>query len=302
MTAAASARRYWSQHGGYKPSWYSFCARYIQERVTGDPDMPITPWMYRRFCPALPTEHVLMLGCLEGDSAAFLVRKRFAKRVTGTDIAEEAIERGRKKNGSRVDFFVADLNSPELPGGPYSVVQADGVLHHIQNLEAGAQAIYDVLRPGGWLFAGDFTGPSRYRYSRKEVRLINEGISLLPPELRGPPFDPEHLASKLREDPSESIRTRDIEAVLRATFDGVEVRPFGGNVLQRALGARFFKAFDAGNPAHVAAVDRLIEMDRAVSASEPSHNQYVFAQRGQRLGLGQPATLIAKLFRRRLLA
>jgi SAM-dependent methyltransferase len=276
----AHASAYWSQHAGYQANWYSFCRRYIQERVTGDASTAITPWMYRHFCPSLPLDHVLELGCLGGDMIASLVRKGVARRGSGSDIAAGAIERGRQKHGHLVNLFVMDLNRPTLPADEYSAVQANGVLHHIENLEICIEAIYDALRTGGWLFAGDFTGPRRYRYSRKEMRTIREAQLLLPLELRDAPFDPAQLAPKLALDPSEASRTRDIEPVLRAAFEHVEIRPYGGNVLMRALGKRFFLNFDAENAAHRTAIETLIAMDREVSASAPSHHHFAFARKG----------------------
>lgn len=272
-----SPAEYWNNKKGYAPNWYSFMATLISERVTGSQDLFPVYWAFER-CN-LPVGTLLEVGCLEGDKLVLLQSKGLAQTYVGLDIADRAIERGKAKHGDRVELFVMDLNTPSLPRARYSVISANGVLHHIDNLEICAQALYDALEPGGYLFASEFTGPRRYEYSRKEIRLIREGQQMLPMGLQGEPFDPTQLRPKLDADPSESVRTRDIEPILRATFDEVLVRPFGGNVLMRALTHNFFDAFSPESAEHADALRRLIEFDTHVYASEPSHHCYFVASK-----------------------
>jgi hypothetical protein len=160
----------------------------------------------------------------------------------------------------------------------FNAVSANGVLHHIADLEVCCQALYDTLCPGGVLMASEFTGPQRYAYSRREIDAINEGVAMLPADLQER-FDPVLMAPELDADPSEAIRTRDIGHVLAATFDDVIARPYGGYVLMRALSQKFFAGFRPADPEHAAAVDRLIAFDESVSAAMPSHHHYYVARK-----------------------
>jgi len=276
MTGGAAA--YWSAKQGYAPNWYSFCGAVINERITGDPALAPTPWALRSF-PGKPA-HLLEIGCLQGDKLAAIFKAGLAKRVSGVDIAADAIAAGRHKHGGALALAVVDLNTQRLLVNNYNVVLSNGVLHHIAALEFCVQSLYDALTPGGILVASEFTGPRRHAYSTKEIRLINEGMAMLPADLRGQPFDPAQLKPKLDADPSESIRTRDIGPVLAATFDEVVARPYGGNVLMRALTATFFERFDA-SPRHNAAMAELIAFDAAVSAREPSHHHFFVARKAK---------------------
>lgn len=273
-----SADRYWSANEGYAPNWYSFCADLICKRISGNPKVAPTIWAMKTFCK-LPVEHLLEIGCLSGDGLMQMVKGGLALRGTGTDIASGAIERGRVKHGEAIHLFAGDLNKPELPTATFDVILSNGVLHHIANLEVCCQSLYDALQPGGVLIASEFTGPQRYVYSAKEIAAINEGVAMLPEDLRGEPFNPAHLSPKLGADPSESIRTRDIGAVLAATFDDLIAKPYGGNILMRALTAKFFAAFDPNNPVHAAAVDSLVAWDEHVSTHMPSHHHFYVARK-----------------------
>lgn len=272
-----STSAYWSARAtsGYAPNWYSFCAELINQRVTGWAGLSPTPWVLARQSSA-PAKHLLEIGCLEGDKIVSLLRAGLAIKASGVDIAIDAIARGRAKHDGAVQLDVMDLNAPDLARGAFDVILANGVLHHIENLEVCVQHLYDALEPGGMLAASDFTGPRRYAYTAKEIRHINRGVAMLPYELRYQ-FDPAQLRPKLDADPSEAVRTRDIEPVLRATFDNVEARPYGGNVLMRALSPQFFAAFDATNNAHTESVARVIAYDTEVYQREPSHHTYMVA-------------------------
>ncbi|HEY6837373.1 MAG TPA: class I SAM-dependent methyltransferase [Geobacteraceae bacterium] len=69
-----------------------------------------------------PGRHALDVACGEGRNSVFLARHGF--RVTGIDIAERGLEKGRAlmaKAGVVVDFRHEDLESADL-GGPYDLV------------------------------------------------------------------------------------------------------------------------------------------------------------------------------------
>lgn len=215
--------------------------------------------------------------CLDGASLAQLVQKGRVKQGAGVDIAEGAIARGRELHPF-LDLQVMDLNAPSLPENTFNAILSQGVLHHIENIETCVRALHAALKPGGYLIGGDFTGPRRYAYRDEEVALIHAGQAMLPEELRGELFHPDQLASKLLNDPSESISTTVIVPTLRTVFAEVTERRYGGNVLMRALNKTFFRNFDSANPNHITAIERLQEFDREVS-QEYSHHTYCISRK-----------------------
>lgn len=269
---ADGASAYWNAHTlrGYAPNWFSLCAPEITRRVSGQTEIPLTRYLIARYAKG-PVTNLLEVGCLTGKKLLTLG----AVNRYGVDVASEAIERGRQDNPS-LNLSVMDLNEPSSLGVPFNVILANGVLHHIEKLEACADWIVESLAPGGVLIASEYTGPVRYRYSKAEIDEINAAIDLLPADLRQT-FDPASLAPKLRADPSESIRSRDIVDVLRGAGLNVAAIPYGGNTLQRALGPHFFKHFDPSNPEHLAGLARVIASDDEAMRRFPSHHTAIIA-------------------------
>jgi ubiquinone/menaquinone biosynthesis C-methylase UbiE len=283
-TAATSA--YWSRHV-YPPNWYGFpiTSKYIIASITGQTEVPLSIWLFRRYFDPLPIPRVLSICCGDGRKDVNLVRDSMWQSVDAYDVAEGSIETARhyaEECGVQAvaKFGIMDFNDPDLTESAYSLAYCNGALHHLHELERALKAIYASLLPGGYLFASEFTGPTRYAYSSHEVALINEARRMLPSELGGlDPWEPEELKAKLEADPSEAARPRDIEQVMRATFDEVDARYYGGNVLMRALGQRFFANFD-DSPVHASSLLRMIEFEKhLLSAGEPSHHAYFIARR-----------------------
>lgn len=273
------ASEYWSAKAltGYAPNWFSLCADEICRRVTGQTKLGATRKIMQDYLPDLPAASMMEIGCLSGSKLRGFFDDGWIRRGVGIDVAEGAIEQGRKIKRTAIDLHVMDLNAPVPLGERFEVIHANGVLHHIENLEACADWIVEHLEPNGILIASEFTGPVRYRYSRREIDFINEGVSILPENLRET-FTPESLKPKLDADPSESIRSRDIIDVLRAAGLSVEARPYGGNVLQRALSRTFFASFDPRQNSHTDALYKLIGFDEAVMRAEPSHHHFIVAR------------------------
>ena len=65
----------------------------------------------------------------------------------------------------------------------------------------------------------------------------------------------------LRIDPSECVRSADIIPLLQKTFQHMEIRQFGGGILQHALDNKFYDLFDKTNPRHVKTIEILRQLE-----------------------------------------
>jgi SAM-dependent methyltransferase len=93
---------------------------------------------------------VLEVGCGLGTAAQSFMEA--GAIYTGIDISPRSIELAKK----RIDVFqltgdvrVADIQFDEFDSGHYDLVYSFGVLHHIPDLGAALQNIYNALKPGG---------------------------------------------------------------------------------------------------------------------------------------------------------
>ena len=68
----------------------------------------------------------------------------------------------------------------------------------------------------------------------------------------------------LRTDPSECVRSGELIGLMRSYFPSVEVRPFGGGILQHALDQNFYDHFDPANQRHAELLQLLINTERTL--------------------------------------
>lgn len=272
---------YWGVKKHYGPNWYSFCSKYIMQSITGNGSLAPTIWALNTFIRKRLIKKVLEIGCLGGKKIISLVENNLVDKGFGIDIAEAAIAEAQRvaleKNlENRLEFSVVDLNTEKINPNCYDVVISNGVLHHIANLEFCIKNIFDAMRPGGYLFASEYIGPNRFNFTPEHIDLINEARSFLPVRLRGEDgFDPNVRKAMIEPDPSEAVRSEDIEEILKSTFNRLIVKPYGGNILMWALGKDFYEHFDGHNPFHCKAVDRVIDFEsKLIAEGNCSHHAY----------------------------
>lgn len=101
---------------------------------------------------------------------------------------------------------------------------------------------------------------------------------------RGFDFGVVHISPKdqlLRTDPSECIRSADILPTIRRIFQHVEIRPFGGGILQHALDNNFYDRFDSSNPKHLKTLDILCQLERGLMEMDElgAENAFIVAEK-----------------------
>lgn len=117
------------------------------------PDPTTLPDALRPFDPdgpPLPAEaRVLVAGCGTGREPAILARRFPDARITAIDISETSLAYAAERcRGLGIAFRRLDLHrAAEL--GEFDFISSSGVLHHLEDPEAGWAALTAALRPGG---------------------------------------------------------------------------------------------------------------------------------------------------------
>lgn len=107
-----------------------------------------------RYIHAKAGDKVLDCGCGPGDFLDYLPDVDYV----GVDISEDYIKSARRRFGNRATFRVGSVGRETMSEeGYYDLVLANGLLHHLDDHEAGEflRVAHRCLKPSGWLVTLD---------------------------------------------------------------------------------------------------------------------------------------------------
>lgn len=110
---------------------------------------------------------VLVAGCGTGQHALVAARAWPCADILAIDLSRTslayAIDRTGARSRERIRFALADLLAVRELGQRFEVIEAMGVLHHLDDPEAGLRALMEVLQPGGIIGIGLYSAAARAR-------------------------------------------------------------------------------------------------------------------------------------------
>jgi len=261
--------------------------------TTGREDWYWIDYFRDTYFPEGQAGDVLSLGCGEGRIERLLKERGFVFRsVTGVDISQACIESATTAARAvdlapEINYRAADVDTIELPEAAYDFIFFFHSLHHVSALEHVLRACARALRPGGILMVNEFVGPTRFQWTEEQLAMANSILSILPPELRV-----DLVSNEIKEviaappveimiaiDPSEAVRSADIESVLQQYFNIIEEKPWGGT-LTHILFENIAGNFDQSNPLHDALVRLIILHEDTLIANKvlPSDFKFLVAR------------------------
>jgi SAM-dependent methyltransferase len=250
---------------------------YVNEAVSGSPDVWAVEWLGREFRDLLPLDRCAVIGCGTGAVERDLVRRGLARSVTAIDVAPAAVafaraEAEREGVGEAIQYEVRDAVGflREHPGG-FDGIFFHGALHHLEPVREIVRLAKASLRAGGILYLDEYVGPSMRQW--KWWRLVPANVAYYlaaPRRLRRPRLV---RAPRNPEDPSEMIDSASILPAVRREFEVLAERGYGGNLL--ALVYPNLRHEAAGVDELGRVVGRLIRMERAVVRVAGNHHAVV---------------------------
>ncbi len=218
--------------GGGATTWLHdrFVRTIVNERVSGSAGRWPMDWL--ESLALQPFGDVVSLGCGTGALERDLSRRSLARRILGLDLSPAALEVAAREAESAgcsgIDYQIANLDQLTLPTASCDAVFVHQALHHVKNLESCLDVVARALRPDGILYIDEYVGPSRHEWKRGDLDRLREVFVTLPAPARrvrrlGLPVD--------WKDPSEAVRSSEIEVLVAERFDLVARRPYGGNLM-----------------------------------------------------------------------
>lgn len=267
--------------------------RHVNRRISGSASVDWLDHSARLLADLPMPRRALSIGCGDGVIERIVRRRDVCRRIDGVDLAEPALARARRLAHEQgldgLEYRRVDLNRERLPEAAYDVVYSHAALHHVTELEHALDEIRSALRPGGRLIVNEFVGPSRMQFPLEHLELADRLLAVIPERLRRPLRGAESLkgeaprltlASMVRVDPSESVRSGEILHQIASRFRVREFVPFGGTLFLLVLND-IAGHFTDGDPEAEAVVDLIAHLEDVLIETRvlPSYHAYLVAER-----------------------
>ncbi|HET7705943.1 MAG TPA: class I SAM-dependent methyltransferase [Thermoanaerobaculia bacterium] len=232
MSGPPDARQFWDREilEQSHVSWleHPLIRAYVNEQIGGWPFDWFERWLGgRRF------ERALSIGCGAGALERDLVRRGICANIDAFDGSVGSLRLARQEAvasgmAGRIRYFASNFNEPVLPRRKYDLVLFHQSAHHVAKLEKLYRALLRSMKSDAILYLDEYVGPSRHDWSDELLAEHRRVFASLPREVR----DGDALPYPIQDDdPSEAIRSSEIEHQLVFGFKTLERRPYGGTLL-----------------------------------------------------------------------
>jgi SAM-dependent methyltransferase len=212
----------------------------VQERVTGSPDLA---WFTKKVLErSTPFGRTLTFGDGHGMAAEAFQKRRDTSEIIAINVSAGEGKRFRATMelvamDKPHRFVQADANTFAYQQlGLFDTIIDVGAFHHFEKFEIAFPRINEILKKDGRLYVDEFVGPTKYRFHKEVVAVINEWLRTLPASLiadRRPVTQADFIDLwKRGPDPSECVRSGDLDKALRDNFRLLECDEVGATLLQ----------------------------------------------------------------------
>lgn len=238
--------RSWKHVQNPPTNWWDLPA--VRERwnylISGDVNVDYYEYVSRKHLSDGESLNGLSLACGTGHRELRWAELGRFKSIDAYDLSEARIayasdKANEKGYGDIISYRVADVYDIEMRECYYDVVLAEQSLHHFSPLEEILLRINRFLKPNGYVIVNEFVGPTRFQWTDRQLEVVSGLLSVLPVKyrvlwnstsLKSEVFRPSRL-SMILSDPSEAVESSRIIPLLYEIFDVIEVREYGGSVL-----------------------------------------------------------------------
>lgn len=157
--------------------WDNLSEKYAKTPIANEDAYRLTLEKTRSYLT--PTDHILEVGC--GTGATALLIADAAEHITATDFSAGMIEIGKRnahqQNITNVSFQQAAVADAEMPDKAYDAVLAHNILHLLEDVPAGIDAIAKRVKPGGFFISKTVTefgrgAPLKWRLMKHVLPLM----------------------------------------------------------------------------------------------------------------------------------
>ncbi len=231
----------------------------VNRRLSGDPETLGIRHFLDSFSDRWPLARALSVGCGAGELERGVVGLGAVASMDGIDVSSSSLDLARQLAAEegleqRIAYFESDalswLERKIAEDDGYDLIFFHGCLHHFEALEPIIDATARLLhkQPGSMFFIDEYIGPSRNEWTEETLGYAAGLFGRIPPQYRRTPHVWPPIAM---EDPTEMIRSSEIESVVRQRLDVQRYWPYFGNVMMPLVNAIRGSALDVPEVAAV---------------------------------------------------
>jgi tetratricopeptide (TPR) repeat protein/SAM-dependent methyltransferase len=131
---------------------------------------------------------VLIAGCGTGHCAIEAARRYRGARVLAVDLSLTSLGYAMRKTRelaiTNIDYAQADILKLGAIGRTFDVIEAGGVLHHLDDPFAGWRVLLQLLRPGGFMYLGLYSALGRQHIVNVRCLIAERGYRSSPDDIR----------------------------------------------------------------------------------------------------------------------
>jgi ubiquinone/menaquinone biosynthesis C-methylase UbiE len=219
---------------------------YVQPQVAGSAQTNWLAGVVERLQIPRPG-YWLSLGCGAAGQEIAASKWNLFGKMLAMDGSPRSLEVARQaaldRGVTNIHFENADMERISLPVLEFDVVLMNMSLHHVRELRRLLDQVHRSLKPDGILLINEFIGPRQFQFPDRQLRIVADLLSALPPEWRRDsatgllktqyvrmPVEHWNVA-----DPSEAIRSDQILAEVTRQFQIIDRVDYGGTILNPLL-------------------------------------------------------------------
>jgi len=261
MDNIAKTAKFWDQVEVSRPKQFwdlPVVQKYRNRLVSENEDLGYLEWFAEKYVKN-PAKKGISIGCGSGQMDRTAIKLGLAGKMVGIDIAPNRLQKAEELSaGMPIEYFQQDLNRIHLKRDSYDFAICKTILHHIENLEHVLGELRKALVWGSLIYVDEYVGPKRFQFSEKVLSVADKVLQEIPSELRQLHYAPFEIKTKINRinaenliaaDPSEAVRSNEIDRMLKKYFNVLEERGAGGSLLFRLMDG-ICHNFDAGNKKH----------------------------------------------------
>jgi SAM-dependent methyltransferase len=247
MDALKKTADFWDRQDISRPMQFwdlPVVQQYRNRLVSGCEHTGYLEWFAKKYAVRTFSQGI-SLGCGSGLQEREAIRLKIVKKIAGFDIASGRLDQAKKLvRGMPIIYHGCNINAISLDENAFDFALCKTILHHLTKLEHVFSELKRALRPGSLLYINDYIGPARFQFPEKVLRIGDRLLAEIPPDLRRYRHDPRQIKTRINRiapetiiaaDPSEAIRSDEINGLLRQYFPVVEEHGTGGSILFRLL-------------------------------------------------------------------